>query len=44
MDQRWPEIVSDGSLSVHYEHDVLVTPEGPRILTEGMEQLPDVIG
>lgn len=43
MDQRWPELVSDGSLSVHYEHDVLVTAQGPRILTEGMEDLPDVI-
>ncbi|QYK49227.1 MAG: type I methionyl aminopeptidase [Phycisphaeraceae bacterium] len=39
----WPVFTSDGSMSVHYEHDVLITEDGPRVLTEGMEQLPDVI-
>jgi methionyl aminopeptidase len=42
--REWPVYTADGSTSVHYEHDVLVTPEGPRILTEGMEQLPDIVG
>jgi methionyl aminopeptidase len=42
--KEWPIFTADGSLSVHYEHDVLVTEDGPRILTEGMEELPDVIG
>jgi hypothetical protein len=28
---------------VHYEADVLVTAEGPRNLTEGLFELPDVI-
>ncbi len=41
---QWPVFTRDGSLSVHYEHDVLITPEGPRVLTEGLEKLPDVVG
>jgi len=40
----WPIRTADGSLAVHYEHDVLVTEDGPRVLTEGLEDLPDVIG
>lgn len=40
---EWPVYVADGSMSVHYEHDVLITEQGPRVLTEGLEQLPDVI-
>lgn len=40
---EWPVFTSDGSLSVHHEHDVLITEKGPRILSEGMEDLPDVI-
>ncbi len=39
----WPERTSDGSLSVHYEHDVLITENGNRILTEGLEETRDVI-
>lgn len=42
--RRWPISTADGSLSVHYEHDVLVTESGPRILTEGLDDLPLVIG
>ncbi|CAN5689426.1 type I methionyl aminopeptidase [soil metagenome] len=40
----WPVNTADGSLSVHYEHDVLITEEGPRVLSAGMEELPDVVG
>lgn len=40
---EWPIHTADGSLSVHHEHDVLITEDGPRVLTEGMERLPDVI-
>lgn len=40
----WPIFTQDGSLSVHYEADVLVTEDGSRVLTEGMEDLPDVVG
>lgn len=42
--REWPVYTADGSLSVHYEHDVLITPSGPRVLTEGLETLPDVVG
>jgi methionyl aminopeptidase len=30
-------------LSVHYEHDVLVTENGPDVLTAGLEEVEDVI-
>lgn len=40
---EWPVFTADGSMSVHYEHDVLITEEGPRVLTAGLEELPDVI-
>lgn len=39
----WPVLTADGSLAVHYEHDVLITESGPRVLTEGLEQLDDVV-
>lgn len=39
----WPIYTADGSQSVHYEHDVLITPDGPRVLTAGLEQVRDVI-
>ena len=39
----WPLKIADGSQSVHYEADVLITADGPRNLTAGLEQLPDVV-
>ncbi len=42
--RNWPIFTPDGSLAVHYEADVLITEEGPRNLTEGMDQLPDIVG
>jgi len=42
--REWPIFTEDGSLSVHYEADVLITEDGPRDLTEGMDDLPDVVG
>jgi methionyl aminopeptidase len=42
--KQWPIYTADGSLSVHYEADVLITDDGPIDLTEGMDQLPDVVG
>ncbi len=41
--RKWPVYTEDGSTSVHYEHDVLITKDGPRVLTEGLEEIPDVI-
>ncbi|TVQ31830.1 MAG: type I methionyl aminopeptidase [Phycisphaeraceae bacterium] len=42
--RQWPVFTGDGSLSVHYEHDVYVSEDGPRVLTEGLEELEDVVG
>lgn len=39
----WPVFTKDGSLSVHYEHDVLITDKGPMVLTEGLEEIADVV-
>lgn len=39
----WPVFVADGSMSVHYEHDVLITEDGQKVLTEGLENLNDII-
>jgi methionyl aminopeptidase len=39
----WPVMTTDGSMSVHYEHDVLITEHGPEVLTKGLEDLRDVI-
>ncbi len=40
---EWPIFSADGSLAVHYEHDVLITEEGPRVLTAGLDELPQVL-
>ncbi|HHN77904.1 MAG TPA: M24 family metallopeptidase, partial [Phycisphaerales bacterium] len=41
--RTWPIFTADGSLSSHHEHDVLITEDGPRVLTEGLYDLPDVV-
>lgn len=41
---EWPISTADGSLSVHYEADVLVTTDGMRDLTAGLNELPDIVG
>jgi methionyl aminopeptidase len=33
LDDGWTVVTTDRSLSVHFEHTVAVTPEGPKILT-----------
>lgn len=43
-EREWPVFTADGSASVHYEADVLITESGPRDLTEGMSHLPDTVG
>lgn len=43
-DRQWPIYTADGSLAVHYEHDVLITEDGPEVLTAGLEDIPDIIG
>ena len=42
--KAWPIFSADGSAAVHYEADILITENGPRDLTEGMFDLPDVVG
>lgn len=42
-DKDWPIYTADHSMSVHYEHDVLITEDGPEVLTEGLENVTDVI-
>ncbi len=42
--RKWPIYTADGSLSVHYEADVLVTADGPRNLTAGLFDLPEIVG
>lgn len=42
--KEWPIFTADGSLSVHYEHDVLITEGDPRVLTAGLTELPDIVG
>jgi methionyl aminopeptidase len=41
--REWPIYSADGSLTAHYEHDVLITESGVRVLTEGLDEVPDVI-
>jgi methionyl aminopeptidase len=33
MDDNWTIVTADGSLSAHFEHTVVIGPDGPRILT-----------
>ncbi len=40
----WPIVTADGSLAVHYEHDVHIAEHGPEILTEGLDNLPEIVG
>ena len=42
--QDWPIHTADGSLSCHYEHDVLITEGDPEVLTAGLASMPDVVG
>ena len=40
----WPIWTADGSLSVHYEADVMVTESGCEVFTQALDELPDVVG
>ncbi len=35
LSDKWTVVTADGSLSAHFEHTVVVTANGPRILTTG---------
>lgn len=42
--KRWPIVTADGTLAAHFEHDVLITENGPRVLTKRLDELPLVVG
>jgi len=42
--KSWPIYTLDNSMSVHYEADILISEDGPINLTEGMCDLPDIVG
>ena len=33
MDDEWTAVTADGSLAAHYEHTILITEDGPEVLT-----------
>jgi methionyl aminopeptidase len=33
LDDEWTAVTADGSLSAHFEHTILITEEGPDVLT-----------
>ena len=40
----WPIFSADHSMSVHYEADVLISDDGPIDLTQGLQDLPNIVG
>ena len=40
----WPIYSADNSMSVHYEADILIGPDGPIDLTEGLHDLSYLVG
>ena len=34
LDDGWTAVTADGSLSAHYEHSIVITDDGPEILTQ----------
>ncbi len=33
LDDEWTTVTCDGSLSAHFEHTIVITPDGPKIMT-----------
>ena len=33
LDDEWTAVTADGELSAHFEHTVLITDDGPEVLT-----------
>ena len=40
----WPIFSADNSMSVHFEADIHITEDGPVDLTQGLQELPYIIG
>jgi methionyl aminopeptidase len=34
LDDQWTAVTADGALSAHFEHTVLITENGPEVLTK----------
>ena len=44
MRGTWPIFSADHSMSVHFEADIHITEDGPVDLTQGLQELPYIIG
>jgi len=33
LEDEWTAVTADGSLSAHFEHTILITDDGPEVLT-----------
>ena len=44
MQGTWPIFSADNSMSVHFEADIHITEDGPVDLTQGLQELPYIIG
>jgi len=44
MQGTWPIFSADNSMSVHFEADIHITEDGPIDLTQGLQELPYIIG
>lgn len=44
LDDQWTAVTEDGLPSVHYEHTIAVTAEGPRLITAGVGGLAGLLG
>jgi methionyl aminopeptidase len=44
LDDDWTVVTQDESLSAHYENTVLITPDGPEILTLTEEEIRQGLG
>jgi methionyl aminopeptidase len=40
LDDGWTVVTADGSLSAQFEHTVLITEAGPRVMTRSEEAPP----
>ena len=34
LDDEWTAVTADGSLSAHFEHTIVITDDGPDVLTQ----------
>ncbi len=44
LDDQWTAVTEDGLPSVHYEHTIAVTADGPRLITAGVGGTSGLLG